>query len=128
MLTLNAGDMEHKHFFEPPSLKIVTENLLMIKEGANRSIDWAHMPVPKDRSDDAYFEPLQQLNGKLSDTELFLGVVHYNDEAGTRKRIKTAGKYVSHFGVATECGLGRTPVEQVDDIWKISRDVSAASS
>lgn len=121
-----VGDMDHKHWMEPQSLKLVAENLLSIKAGAKRSIDWAHMPVPKDRKDDAYFEPLKQLDGKIGDTELYLGVVHHGDEEGTKERIHTAGKFVSKFGVATECGLGRTPAGQVENIYEISNKVSAA--
>jgi hypothetical protein len=122
----SLGDMDHKHWLEPPSLKVVTENFLMIHAGAKRSIDFVHMPVPKDRSDEAYFEPLEKLDGKLRDTEVYLGLVHYDDEEGTKERIQTASKYLREFGVATECGMGRTPVDQIDNIYQISKDVSLA--
>ena len=46
------------------------------------------MPVPRDRSDRPYFDPLKQL--ELKDTELYLGLLHMNDEEGTRQRIATA--------------------------------------
>ena len=40
--------------------------------------------------------------------ELYLGVVHAADGAdGTRKRIAAASKYVTNFGIATECGIAR---------------------
>lgn len=50
-----------------------------------RPVDWIHMPVPKGRTDEAYFHPLKALN--LRGALLYLGLVHANDEAGTRERI-----------------------------------------
>jgi len=65
------------------------------------------MPVPRDRSDDAFFAPLKNLK-MHKETELVLGLVHSEDGvAGTKKRIATASKYASDFAVATECGIGR---------------------
>lgn len=87
-----------------------------------RRIDYIHMPVPKDRTDREYFKQLQQLN--LGRTELVLGLAHYDDLKGTETRIQTAGEFVQSFGVSTECGLGRTPPEQLENIWSILADVS----
>ena len=70
------------------------------------------MPVPRSRSDDAYFTPLRnlQLHPK---TRLYLGLVHYTDGLeGARQRLMAAEKMVSDFGIATECGFGRRPREQ----------------
>ena len=62
-----------------------------------RPIQLIHMPVPRDRADDAYFEPLKRL--KLQpETELCLGLVHYTDGvAGTQRRLATAKKYAKRF-------------------------------
>ena len=43
-----------------------------------RPIELIHMPVPRDRSDDAYFEPLRRLS-LTPQTELCLGLVHHTD-------------------------------------------------
>jgi hypothetical protein len=83
------------------------------------------MPVPIDRCDDAYFQPLQNL--KLSSgTELFLGLVHGDGVEATRKRIAAAARYASDFGIATECGMARcrTP-EIVRNLLKIHAEASA---
>ena len=80
------------------------------------------MPVPKDRVDRGYFEPLHQL--QIGQTELILGLVHYNDLEGTKTRINTAGEFVRSFGVSTECGMGRTPPEQLENILSIHAAVS----
>ena len=78
------------------------------------------MLVPKDRVDTAYFEPMQRL--ALNDeTELYLGLVHADDMHGTLERMGAARKVISKdFGVATECGLRRTPAGLIDNIVEIS--------
>ena len=70
-------------------------------------IAWMHLPVPRDRTDAAYYAPLRELR-LHPETELYLGLVHLTDgEEGTRARIAAAQEVVSAFGVATECGFGR---------------------
>jgi hypothetical protein len=64
------------------------------------------MPVPIDRSDDAYFEPLSGLRLGAK-TEVYLGLVHGDGLEATRKRIDTAARHVPDFGIATECGMAR---------------------
>ena len=77
------------------------------------------MPVPKGKSDVAYFESLEGLN--LCGAQLFSGLVHANDEDGPRERIKTAQSTYPHpVGIATECGMGRTAPEELDSILQIS--------
>lgn len=85
------------------------------------------MPVPKDRVDTAYFEPMQRL--ALHDkTELYLGLVHADDMQGTLERMGAARKVISKdFGVATECGLRRTPAELIDNFLEISAAASRPS-
>lgn len=106
------GDFEHRHSREPEDTVFLVTIANKLADRASRPIDWVHMPVPRRRSDDAYFEPLQDL--RLSpETRLYLGLVHYTDGVfGTRKRTEVARKYVSSFGVATECGFGRRPSQQ----------------
>ncbi len=41
------------------------------------------------------------------ETQLFLGCVHADGVDGTKKRMDAARKYVSNFGIATECGMAR---------------------
>ena len=91
-------------------------------ERCKRPIDYIHMPVPIGRTDDQYYEPLEQLGAH--DTELILGLVHYDDIDGTMSRIQTAGKYVKAFSVATECGMGRAQPEELENILSILAAVS----
>ena len=65
------------------------------------------MPVPVDRVDDDYYEPL--INIELDPaTEVFLGLLHDTDSPnGNVSRISIASKYLKESGIAAECGLGR---------------------
>jgi hypothetical protein len=89
---------------------------------------YVHMPVPIERSDDAFYQPFRDL--KLSPgTELYLGVVHAKDGvAGTQTRIEAARRYVPSFGIATECGMARARSEQtVRALLQVHADVCGAA-
>lgn len=106
------GDWDAKHFIEPLDTTKLVEVVNALTAAATRKITYIHIPVPINRADDAYFEPLGKL--RLSpDTELYLGVVHGDGIAATKKRIGTASKYVSDFGIATECGIARCRTPEV---------------
>ena len=48
--------------------------------------------------------------------QLYLGLIHHADDAGDRRRIATARTVMSRFGVATECGWGRTDPARVSGL------------
>jgi hypothetical protein len=113
------GDFKHKHGVEPKDTANMVTIANAIAKGLNRSLNWVHMPVPRDRDDDAYFEPLHALE-LPSETELYLGLVHYTDgEEGTRRRMATADRHRTAYGIATECGLGRRDPATIPDLLKI---------
>jgi hypothetical protein len=89
-----------------------------------RPISQIHMPVPRGRSDDAYFGPLAKLN-LAPQTRLCLGLVHCTDGVpGTRTRIAAAEKYVRDFGIATECGFGRRDPNTIAELLRIHAEVA----
>ncbi|KAF2263119.1 hypothetical protein CC78DRAFT_290234 [Lojkania enalia] len=116
------GDREHRHFIEPTDMGLMVEVANALHKSVKRPVQWIHMPVPKGRMDPAYFAPLKNLEWKIP--ELYLGVVHAHDEQGTRERIATAHQVVEEFGVATECGMGRTLPQEFGTIMDILRKVS----
>ncbi|MCJ1312660.1 hypothetical protein MMC25_006336 [Agyrium rufum] len=121
------GDIMHKHFTEPKDASKLVEMANLLTKKVDHPIAWIHMPVPKDRLDREYYAPLRGL--ELDEkTELYLGVVHADDLEGTKKRIGVAKEVVPglEFGFASECGLGRTPVEQIKSILEITAAVSGA--
>jgi len=113
------GDLNHKHFTEPDDLGLCVAISNMLTEKIQRPINWIHMPVPRDRDDEAYFHPLEGLRLN-SETELYLGLIHLSDGiGGYRRRLKSAVATRSEFGIATECGFGRRPPETVLELLKL---------
>ena len=118
------GDFGHRHFKEPEDTSILVEVANALCDRIQRPVNWVHLPVPRDRSDDAYFAPLKNLKLK-PETELYLGLVHYTDgRAGTQNRVDAAHRAVGSFGVATECGMGRRPPETIDGLLRILADMA----
>src|SRR5260370_4614629 len=118
------GDAGHKHFKDPEDTSKLVEVANAISAGVTRTINWIHMPVPRNRSDAAYFAPLRNL--KLHpETELYLDLVQFSDSVeGTRHRITTRVHYAPVFGVATECALVHRPPETCPDLLRIPREVA----
>ena len=113
------GDASHKHSIEPASTALLVEFANRLSEEIGRTVELIHMPVPRDRIDDAYFEPLARLRLR-PETRLALGLVHHTDGvAGTRARMAVAKKYVSDFAIATECGFGRRRPETIPKLLEI---------
>lgn len=119
------GDYGHQHFKEPEDAATLVRLANAVSARVTRSIAWIHLPVPRDRTDAAYFAPLSEL-ALHPETELYLGLVHATDgESGARRRIAAAAAALPAFGVATECGLGRRSAATVPDLLELHAAVSA---
>ncbi|MDT7643250.1 MAG: hypothetical protein QOC75_250 [Pseudonocardiales bacterium] len=121
------GDMGLHHFIEPRDMSVLVGLANRISAGLTRSLDWMHMPVPRDRDDPGYFEPLERL--RLAETtELFLGLVHDSDGLeGARRRMTSAAKFRSGFGVGTECGFGRRDPRGIPALLQLHREVAISA-
>ena len=118
------GDPGHKHIIEPADLGTCVDWANGMCAHSPRPINFMHMPVPRDRSDDAYFAPLANLD--IGDAELSLGLVHITDGLeGTQGRIAAAEKFVSDFGISTECGFGRRPAETIPELLRIHAEAAS---
>ena len=118
------GDAQHRHFVEPTDTSKLVSIANGVSEGVGRPVNWLHVPVPRDRNDEAYFAALRDLRLR-PETEFYLGLVHMTDGVeGTRSRIAAAQTVVTDFGVATECGFGRRPAETIPDLLQIHTRVS----
>jgi hypothetical protein len=99
-----------------------------IAERFPRRLDWVHMPVPDDRDSDAFMEPLADLS-LPEGSQLFLGIVHAADGVeGAVRRAAIARRHVPDFGVAAECGMGRRPSEDIQELLALHGAVVAALS
>jgi len=127
-LHLCYGDFGARHFVEPKDAARMVEFANALAQAVPHKLAYIHMPVPVERSDDAFHKPLAAL--KLGNgTELFLGLVHAKDGvAGTKARIAAARRYAPEFGIATECGMARARSEQtVRALLKIHADICAGA-
>ena len=106
------GSPRDEHLVMPRDMGILVEIANGIVDGMNRRVDFIHMPVPQDRTDVEYFLPLEGRRLPAA-TELILGLIHHDDRAGDQARIDAARAFVDSFGVASECGWGRTDPARV---------------
>ena len=120
------GDVEESHFFEPADATTLAEVAEGLLGGSPRPITWIHLPVPIERDDESYFAPLAEVTWP-AETELYLGLVHHEDGVeGALRRAAAASSFVREFGIATECGFGRGPVERTAPLLALHREVAAA--
>ena len=54
------GDYGHEHFKQPEDTANLVRIAKALTETIARPISWIHMPVPRDRDDEAYFRPLSR--------------------------------------------------------------------
>jgi len=124
MFHLCYGDSNHRHVVEPTDMGDMVEFTNRLVRGLKRPIDLVHMPVPRDRSDDAYFAPLRDL-ALPRETQLCLGLVHYTDGVeGTMRRLATARRHAQKFAIATECGFGRRDPKTIPELLRIHAQVA----
>jgi hypothetical protein len=100
------GSPADEHCVQPKDMAIMVEMTNAVAAGISRSIQFFHMPVPRERTDNAYFAPLDKLRLDPS-TELYLGLIHYDDASGDAARLAAARRHARVDGVATECGMAR---------------------
>jgi hypothetical protein len=101
------GSPQDEHLVQPKDMAILVELMNGIGAATRRRIDFLHAPVPKPRSDDTYFSPLSNWR-RRPETRLYLGLIHFDDRAGDAARIAAARRVIADFGIASECGWGRT--------------------
>lgn len=117
------GDLAHRHLVEPDTLALSVRMANLALDHAGRRVDWVHLPVPIARNDDGYFAPLRDL--RPAEAKVFLGLIHLHDGvAGALARAQTAQGHLAHFGIATECGLGRRQPETLAEVLRIHREVA----
>ena len=57
------------------------------------------------------------------ETELYLGLVHHDDEAGDARRLAKAREFVQVDGIGTECGWGRADPERIPGLLRSHANV-----
>ena len=119
------GTPHDEHLVMPRDTGVLVELMNGITAGVRRQVDFLHIPVPKDRTDPAYFMPLKHFKG---DTKLYFGLIHHDDEEGDLQRMEVAKNFTTNFGVGTECGWGRTDPKRVPGLLASHRKAAEALS
>lgn len=113
------GYASRKHTIEPRDTELLMSIANHLAGHAERRLDFVHMPVPRDRDDEAFFRPLSALRLAPA-TEVYLGLIHWTDGIdGARRRMAAASKFLDGYGVATECGLRSRPVETIEPLLRL---------
>ncbi|MEO8715752.1 MAG: hypothetical protein ABI369_12130 [Acetobacteraceae bacterium] len=118
------GSPADEHLVQPRDAAILVEMMNGIETAVRRRIDFMHIPVPKDRDDDAYFAPLRDWK-RGEGTRLYVGLIHHDDEAGDRRRIAAVKRVVPEFGIASECGWGRGDPARLPGLLRSHRHAAA---
>ena len=114
------GSPADEHLVMPRDMALMVALATSVRGALARRIDFLHMPVPKDRVDAAYFKPLAELPRALAGS-VYLGLIHYDDHAGDRTRIGAARAFLPTFGIASECGWGRTDPQRLPGLLESHR-------
>ena len=101
------GSPGDENLVRPPDARSLVELMNDIGGATRRRLDFLHIPVPRAYSDDTFFKPLRDWK-KRPETWLYLGLISRGDDQGNAKRIEAAKRVLPDFGIASECGWGRT--------------------
>ena len=94
--------------FQPNDLgrTVALANAFVAASG--RRVDFIHVPV-LDRTDDAFFAPLKNLDPQGA--RVYLGAIHTMERF--KERLAVARKYLPEFGLGAYCGFGRLPPSEL---------------
>src|SRR5580698_8309499 len=93
------GSPADEHMVQPKDAGIMVEITNAVSARVTRPIHYFHLPVPKNRADDAYFGPLAGL-ALHPETQLYLGLIHYDDATGDASRLAAARRHGGVDGIA----------------------------
>ena len=120
------GSPRDEHLVQPKDAGVLVEMMEGIAAATRRRIDFFHIPVPRDRTDDAFYAPLATWK-RPAGTRLYLGLLHHDDDAGDRARVAVAKRHVAdEFGLSAECGWGRTEPGRLPGLLKGHRVAAEA--
>jgi hypothetical protein len=100
------GSPQDEHMVLPKDAGLMVEMVNAVSDSVKRPIQFFHLPVPKPRTDDAFYVPLERLNMK-PDSDLYLGLIHRDDDAGNAARLAAGQRHAKIDGIGTECGMAR---------------------
>ena len=120
------GDAANKHFVEPRDTTKMADVTRGIVHGLRRPLNWLHFPMPRERTDAAYLTPMLDA-GLDSGTQLYVAwCIPATACAAPVPAVPTAQQVLQReFGIATECGLGRSQPGAVAATLQLHADLAA---
>ena len=129
-LHLCYGDYKHQHAAEPQSLRIQVDLANSTRQQAGRSIDFIAFTVPQYQDTEGYFEPLAEFQAHPS--QVYFGIVPYYPDrqapGTTTRQVHMIDRYITDWGVCTECGMGRVEPGDVPRLLDLHRAIVAEHS
>jgi hypothetical protein len=112
---------------ELPDTALMVSFFNAVRRLSSRPISWLHLPVPRPREHEGYFQPLVDL--QRAQTELYLGLLYPDDGVQkTLQRIEVASRFVSDFGIGAACGLNPfvsgVPAERLVEVLTYHRTIA----
>ncbi len=102
------GSPADEHCVQPKDMAVMVEIANATSAGITRPIQFFHMPVPKGRTDDAYFAPLDNLR-LHPESKLYLGLVLCSQAAARVMLQKGGGAIVNLSSIMGFSGGGLYP-------------------
>jgi hypothetical protein len=121
------GSPADEHMVQPKDAGLMVVMVDSIVTHLSRPINFFHLPVPKPRTDDAFFAPLENLHLKPG-TDLYLGLIHHNDDAGNAARLAAARRHARIDGIGTECGMARGDPARLPALLEAHRKLADANA
>ncbi len=119
------GSPKDEHLVQPADTAVMVEIITRALRSVRRPVTFLHLPVPRGRTDAQFYRPLQALNLPAG-SELYLGLLHVDDDAGNQRRLEQARQYTRVAGVASECGWGRGDPARVGALLETARRLVSA--
>jgi hypothetical protein len=131
------GDYGHQHFKQPESLQMQVDLVNAVTSAAQRPLNFVSFTVPQGRNDSGYFQPLADLETG-PETELYFALVPYHpdDQAPGTTALQiehidaaliNSPAGARHWGVCTECGMGRVEAGDVPRLLDLHGAILASS-
>ena len=115
------GDADHAHFKQPDDASKLVDIANAVAAALDRSLNWIHMPVPRDPDDEAYFGPLADL--RLAPTTRPSCTWGWSTTpTGSREPndgLPRPGRVAPRFGSRPSPGSGRRPPESIPPLFEV---------
>ena len=125
-LHLCYGDYKHAHWSEPESLRVQVDLVRDTVAASHRPVSFASFTVPQYQDGDDYFAPLADLPEDALD-RVYFGIVPYHPDkqapGTTERQIEQIDRYLTDWGICTECGMARCEADEVRPLLDLHRTI-----